>query len=95
MPKYPAAVQWLLQAFATEEMIAASYQKVFTAKQLSEEKETSSRNRSITPRHCSNLPSPQHLSLSSAFETPILGSLWPKESSTRILAKYSSITEQK
>ena len=34
MPKFPAAVQWLLQSFATEAVIAASYQKVFTARQM-------------------------------------------------------------
>ena len=45
MPKYPAAVQWLLQSFATEAVIAASYQKVFTARQLSEENETAFANR--------------------------------------------------
>jgi hypothetical protein len=30
--KFPAAVQWLLQSFATEAFIAESYQKVFTAR---------------------------------------------------------------
>ena len=39
MPKFPAAVQWLLQSFATEAVIAASYQKVFTARQSVEEDE--------------------------------------------------------
>jgi hypothetical protein len=39
MPKFPAAVQWLLQSFATEPVIAASYQKVFTARQMPEEDE--------------------------------------------------------
>jgi hypothetical protein len=32
MPKFPAAVQWLLQSFATEAVIAAFYQKLFTAR---------------------------------------------------------------
>jgi hypothetical protein len=40
VPRYPAAVQWLLQSFATEAVIAAAYQKVFTAKQKPEEDET-------------------------------------------------------
>jgi hypothetical protein len=39
MPKFPAAAQWLLQSFATESVIAASYQKVFTATQFAEEDE--------------------------------------------------------
>jgi hypothetical protein len=39
MPKFPAAVQWLLQYFATEAIIAASYQKVFIARQSVEEDE--------------------------------------------------------
>jgi hypothetical protein len=39
IPKFPAAVQWLLQSFATEAVIAASYQKVFTARQSVEEDE--------------------------------------------------------
>jgi hypothetical protein len=37
--KFPAVVQWLLQSFATEAVIAASYQKVFTARQYVEEDE--------------------------------------------------------
>jgi hypothetical protein len=37
VPRYPAAVQWLLQSFATETVIAVAYQKVFTAKQKPEE----------------------------------------------------------
>ena len=45
MPKYPAFLQWLLQSFATEAVLAASYQKVFTARQLSEENETAFANR--------------------------------------------------
>jgi hypothetical protein len=32
MPKYPAAVQFLLQSFATETVIAAACQKVFKDK---------------------------------------------------------------
>jgi hypothetical protein len=39
MPKFPAAVQWLLQSFATEAVIAVSYQKLFTARQSVEEDE--------------------------------------------------------
>ena len=39
MANYPAAVQWLLQSFATEAVIAASYQKVFTARQSGDEDE--------------------------------------------------------
>ena len=39
MPKFPAAVQWLLQSYATEAVIAASYQKVFTARQSGDEDE--------------------------------------------------------
>jgi hypothetical protein len=45
MPKYPATVQWLLQSFATEAVIAASYQKVFAARQLPGEDETVFANR--------------------------------------------------
>jgi hypothetical protein len=45
MPRYPAAVQWLLKSFATEAVIAASYQKVFMSKQLPEENETVFANR--------------------------------------------------
>jgi hypothetical protein len=32
MPKFPAAVQWLLQSYATETILAAACQKVFTAR---------------------------------------------------------------
>ena len=39
MPKFPAAVQWLLQSFATEAVIGASYQKVFNARKSVEEDE--------------------------------------------------------
>jgi hypothetical protein len=39
MAKFPAAVQWLFQSFATEAVIAASYQKIFTARQSVEEDE--------------------------------------------------------
>jgi hypothetical protein len=39
MAKYPAAVQFLLQSFATETVIAAAFQKVFKAKQLLDEDE--------------------------------------------------------
>jgi uncharacterized protein (DUF934 family) len=45
IPKNPAAVQSLLQSFATGEMIAASYQNNFTGRQLSEENETEFVNR--------------------------------------------------
>jgi hypothetical protein len=38
-------VQWLFQSFSTEAVIAASYQKVFTARQLSEDNETALTNR--------------------------------------------------
>jgi ABC-type protease/lipase transport system fused ATPase/permease subunit len=38
-------VQWLLQSFATEAVIAASYKKVFKARQLPEENETTFANR--------------------------------------------------
>jgi hypothetical protein len=37
MPKYPDAVQWLLQSFATEDVIASACQRVFSAKQLPED----------------------------------------------------------
>jgi hypothetical protein len=39
MPRYPAAVQWLLQSFATETVISNSYHKVFTARQTVDEDE--------------------------------------------------------
>jgi hypothetical protein len=39
MQKFPAAAQWLLQSFTTEAVIAASYQKAFTARQYIEEEE--------------------------------------------------------
>jgi hypothetical protein len=45
MPKYPAAVQYLLQSFATEGVISAACQRVSTAKQLPEEDEKSFANR--------------------------------------------------
>jgi hypothetical protein len=45
IPKYPAAVQFLLQSYATEAVIAAGCQKVFTAKQLPEEDEKTFANR--------------------------------------------------
>ena len=38
-PTYPAAVNWLLQSFATETAISAACQRVMTAKQTSEEDE--------------------------------------------------------
>jgi hypothetical protein len=37
IPKFPAALQWLLQSFATEGVIAEACQRVFSAKQLPEE----------------------------------------------------------
>jgi hypothetical protein len=37
MPKYPAAVQWLLQSFASETIIAAAHQRVYTARQALDE----------------------------------------------------------
>jgi hypothetical protein len=40
-PRYQATVQWLHQSFATEPVIAASYQKVFTAKQSVDKDEKS------------------------------------------------------
>jgi hypothetical protein len=39
MPKYPAAVQWLLQSFASETIIAAAHQRVYTARQALDEDE--------------------------------------------------------
>jgi hypothetical protein len=33
VPRYPAAVQWLLQSFASEVIIAAAHQRVYTASQ--------------------------------------------------------------
>jgi hypothetical protein len=39
MPKFSTAVQWLLQSFATEAVLSASYQKVFTGRQSVEEDE--------------------------------------------------------
>jgi hypothetical protein len=39
IPKFPAAVQWLLQSFATECVIAEVCQRVFSAKQIPEEDE--------------------------------------------------------
>jgi hypothetical protein len=44
-PKYPAAVQYMLQSFATEGVIYAAFQRVSTAKQLPEEDEKSFANR--------------------------------------------------
>jgi hypothetical protein len=45
IPKFPAAVQWLLQSFATEGVIAEACQRVFSAKQLPEEDEKTFANR--------------------------------------------------
>ena len=45
LPKFPVAVQWLLQSFATEAVIAAACQKVFSAKQLPDEDEKTFANR--------------------------------------------------
>jgi hypothetical protein len=39
MPKYPAAVHWLLQSFASEAIIAAAHQRVYTARQAHDEDE--------------------------------------------------------
>jgi hypothetical protein len=39
MPKYPAAVQWLLQSFASETIIEAARQRVYTARQALKEDE--------------------------------------------------------
>jgi hypothetical protein len=39
MPRYPAAVQWLLQSYATEPTISAACQRVITAKQKLDEDE--------------------------------------------------------
>jgi hypothetical protein len=40
MPRYPAAVQWLLQSYATEPTISAAFQRVITArKKLDEDEE--------------------------------------------------------
>jgi hypothetical protein len=44
MPKFPAAVQWL-NSYATETILAAACQKVFTARQLPEEDEKAFANR--------------------------------------------------
>lgn len=38
-PRYPAAVQWLLQSYATEATISAACQRVITARQKSDEDE--------------------------------------------------------
>jgi hypothetical protein len=39
MPRYPAAVQWLLQSYATEPTISAACQRVITTKQKLDEDE--------------------------------------------------------
>jgi hypothetical protein len=40
MPRYPAAVQWLLQSYATEPTISAAFQRVLTSRQtLGEDEE--------------------------------------------------------
>jgi hypothetical protein len=39
VPRYPAAVQWLLQSFASEAIIAAAHQRVYTARQAVDEDE--------------------------------------------------------
>jgi hypothetical protein len=39
LPKFPVAIQWLLQSLATEAVIAAACQRVFSANQLPEEDE--------------------------------------------------------
>jgi hypothetical protein len=45
LPKFPVAIQLLLQSFATEAVIAAACQKVFSAKQLPDEDEKTFANR--------------------------------------------------
>jgi hypothetical protein len=45
LPKFPIAFQWLLQSFATEAVIAAAFQKIFSAKQLQVEDEKTFANR--------------------------------------------------
>jgi hypothetical protein len=45
MLKFPATVQWLLQSHATETILAAACQKVFTARKLPEEDEKAFANR--------------------------------------------------
>jgi Retrotransposon gag protein len=37
LPKFPVALQWLLHSFATEAVIAAACQKLFSANQMPEE----------------------------------------------------------
>jgi hypothetical protein len=44
-PKFPVALQWLLQSFATEAVIAAACLKFFSAKQMPEEDEKTYANR--------------------------------------------------
>jgi hypothetical protein len=39
LPKFPVAIQRLLKSFATEAVIAAACQKVFSVKQMPEEDE--------------------------------------------------------
>jgi hypothetical protein len=45
LPKFPVAIQWLSQSFATEAVIAAACQTVFSAKQLREKDEKTFANR--------------------------------------------------
>jgi hypothetical protein len=45
MPKFSAAVQWLLQSFATKAVIVESYQKLFTAPRMAGEDEKQYTNR--------------------------------------------------
>jgi hypothetical protein len=45
LPKFPVALQWLLQACATKAVISAACQKVFSAKQIPEEDEKTYANR--------------------------------------------------
>jgi hypothetical protein len=45
LPKFTVEVQWLLQSFATEAVISAACQKVFSAKQMPEEDEKTYANR--------------------------------------------------
>jgi hypothetical protein len=45
LPKFPVALQWILQSFATEAVIAAACHKVFSAKQMPEEDEKTYANR--------------------------------------------------
>jgi hypothetical protein len=45
VPRYPAAVQWLLQSFASEAIIAAAQQRVYAARQAVDEDDEQFANR--------------------------------------------------